>query len=72
MKTAVSFYPRSRSCYKTMKKYLELPHRNTIKNYFGSPITGELRKSENTIKSIFIKMIDNQRCCKILIDEIRV
>ena len=46
MKTAVSLYPRSRRCYKTTRKYLNLPHRDTVKNYVGDSSTGGLRKSE--------------------------
>ena len=46
---------------------------NTIKNYFSTiDIIGELHKCENTIKSVFTKLCDKQRCCKTILDEIHI
>ena len=35
MKTAIFLYLHSKNFYQALRKYLHLPHPNTIKSYFG-------------------------------------
>ena len=73
MKTAICLYLRSRNCYSALREYLTLPHPDAIKSYFGNLSSpGEIAECENTIKSVFTKLNDKERYCKILVDEIHI
>ena len=70
MKTAICLYLRSRNCYSALREYLTLPHPDTMKSYFGNlDSPGEIAECESTIKSVFTKLNDKERYCKILVDE---
>ena len=66
METAVSLYLISQNYHISMREYFHLPT-----NYFGTNnSSGELNKSENTINSMFKKLTDKPKCCKVLANEI--
>ena len=44
-----------------------------MKNHFATiDSPGELHECENTINSVFSKLIDKQKYCKLLVNEIRI
>ena len=73
MKAAISFYLRSRNCYQVLREYLDLPHPNTIKSYFGTlDAPGSVTDGRNTIATVFNKLSGKEIYCKVLVDEIYV
>ena len=73
MKTAITLYLQSRSCYSALREYVTLPHPNTIKSFFGTlGNPGDIADCENTMKQVLSKLSHKERYCKILVDEIHI
>ena len=73
MKTAITLYLRSRSCYSALREYVTLAHPNTIKSFFGTlGNPGDIADCENTMKQVLSKLSQKERYCKILVDEIHI
>ena len=57
MKTAIFLYLHSKNFYQALRKYLHLPHPNTIKSYFGILDTpGSETDCRSTIATVFNKL----------------
>ena len=73
MKDSINLYLRSRNCYNAICELMVLPHKNTIKSYFGklgSP--GSKQECSKVIQNVFSSLTGLEKHCKILIDEIYI
>ena len=53
--------------------YLNLPHPNAVKNYYGTiDSLVEIHECENTINSVFSKLINEEKHLEIRFDEIYI
>ena len=73
MTDAINLYLRSRSSYRALRELLDLPHRNTIYEYFGKlGLAGSLDECERTVKRVFESLNEGERNCFITFGEIHI
>ena len=73
MRDSITLYLRSRNCYEAIREFFVLPHRNTIKSFFGklgSP--GSIDECSKVIANVFSSLREVEKNCKILVDEIHI
>ena len=73
MKDSINLHLRSRNCYNAIRELMVLPHKNTIKSYFGklgSP--GSKQECSKIIQNVSSSLTGLEKHCKILIDEIHI